>query len=964
MTDGQRYYFGYVPVYSGATRSLYYDDAYNHYHCSTMSMAHSEPQRHSSRIPLPRHGESPDYALRPPADGRTYTKLEALDLSIDHGKATIIKLIPQGPYLPSTRSLYNYFPPTNEFFSDETIVSLLDNYGPFNSEKWTARVDQIARAKHGRDREYICSLFGGVPRRQLAVGPCNWVCFKGNKNSAPRAKPRARSMRRSLSASGLQALGGNSIADEQPTEHSRTRGRARGLRRSLSSNRLQIELQPLDTQVNSDECSIDRTTEIISRRSSQAPNQKRVPLGGDISNGIDRALARTKSQDSSRKRKPFGDLSNNIYGGDQARASLGKKKLGRQQDIHTTKTSYLAASGHIKCAVIDEIRKRPQNLPLSKEEMVLQELLNNAPNLRSSGYTSRDNEHSCADSAEPIQKRSRGTSQETHTTRPTAPSEAQPQEPHEDKKLDEICQMLRNNFDTSREWEQGSDVSYRQLVRDKHRFDRLAKAITNNNLCRCAAAIATWMKSDDLEAAKKVILDELLNVNDDVKKESKAADYVLQGVRKAVQHHSTKGSRTTDAQAFIYDIALVCVWHNGTASDATMSDREMAQQTGLPRAQISMARDRLDDIIAENSQVKAVQRKKNCNFICEKAEPFIYNWLKCEDGDPSPTRLDTNAKPKKVIDPNTGESVDEARRIWQINTQYQRFEAFLNSPYYAAFQDQYDNRTIGSTSFQKILDKVGTFVDNPRPESCVDEKVSQMVYYMDALCPELGFRLTEGRRTELDSVMLDEGELSRKELSKVLQSRSVYLLTDAFCCEKKERYELEYEDEDKGPISPKFTPISCSYGVDGDEERKCEGCKSKRKLSILDHLLSNEETASKKITVTEWCDAERQGVNKKGKKNKQREPRPTEITVSELVEKFRKQLELCIPHIANIRWLSFVRQKDLRSLKYNKHAIYIQTDFGSTMSLRAAQTKTGSVDDHAVIDNFVVYSNYRVKEGK
>ncbi|EJK50916.1 hypothetical protein THAOC_29970, partial [Thalassiosira oceanica] len=283
----------------------------------------------------------------------------------------------------------------------------------------------------------------------------------------------------------------------------------------------------------------------------------------------------------------------------------------------------VAASGHIECAVIDEIRKRPQNLPLSKEEMVLQELLNNAPNSRSSGYTSRDTEHSCADSAEPIQKRSRATSQETHTTRATAPSEAQPQVSHEDKKLDEICQMLRNNFDTSREWEQGSDVSNRQLERDKHRFDRLAKAITNNNLCRCAAAIAKWMKSVDLEAAKKVILDEL--VNDDVKKESKVADYVLQGVRKAVQHHSTKGSRTTDAQAFIYDIALVCVWHNGTASDATMSDREMARQTGLPRAQISMARDRLDDIIAENSQVKAVQRKKNCNFICEKAEPFIYN---------------------------------------------------------------------------------------------------------------------------------------------------------------------------------------------------------------------------------------------------------------------------------------------------------------------------------------------------
>ncbi|EJK53380.1 hypothetical protein THAOC_27199 [Thalassiosira oceanica] len=309
-----------------------------------MSMVHSKPQRHSSRIPLPRHDESPDYALRPPADGRTYTELEMFDLSIDHGKATIFKLIPQGPYLPSRRTLYRYFPTNDEFFSDDTIVALLKNYGPFNSDKWTARVDQIARAKHGRDREYICSLFGGVPRRQLAVGPCNWVCFEGNVNSVPRAKPRARSMRRSLSASGLQALGGNSIADEQPTEHSRTRGRARGLRRSLSSNRLQIELQPLNTQVNSDECSIDRTTEIISRRSSQAPNQERVPLGGDISNGIDRALARTKSQDSSRKRRPFGDLSNNINGGDQARASLGKKKLGRQQNIHTTKTSYLAAS--------------------------------------------------------------------------------------------------------------------------------------------------------------------------------------------------------------------------------------------------------------------------------------------------------------------------------------------------------------------------------------------------------------------------------------------------------------------------------------------------------------------------------------------------------------------------------------------------------------------------------------------
>ena len=393
--DDRRHYYGHIPHYGGGAPrcpQLYYD-GFTSYHSTMSTAAHSSgSQRHSSRIP-PQHGGAPSYALQPPANGRSYTAFEVIGLSIDHGKASTINQIAAGPYFPKSSALYNFFPLRDQFFSDQTIIKLLEDYGPYNSGRWTARVDQIARADHGPNRAYICSLFGGVPRSELNSSlPCKWVCLEveGDENCTPRARPRSR-MRRSLSASGLQALVRTSDDRVPPPK---------GLRRSFSSNRLQPELQPLDTHDDSVESSSGgQTTEIL-----------------------------TRAKDSRRTRAVLGDITNKGERG-PARASREKKK---QQTIERA-SRLLDSSGHIEGGAIEKILKRSPHLPLSKQERELQNLLNNASRVRTrfEDYRQerRDTENDCADreGTEPNQKRSRA-----------APLEAQPEKEDETRRREKV----------------------------------------------------------------------------------------------------------------------------------------------------------------------------------------------------------------------------------------------------------------------------------------------------------------------------------------------------------------------------------------------------------------------------------------------------------------------------------------------------------------------------------------------
>eukprot|EP00956_Cyclotella_meneghiniana_P016615 scaffold26325_cov20-Cyclotella_meneghiniana.AAC.1 len=81
------------------------------------------------------------------------------------------------------------------------------------------------------------------------------------------------------------------------------------------------------------------------------------------------------------------------------------------------------------------------------------------------------------------------------------------------------------------------------------------------------------------------------------------------------------------------------------------------------------------------------------------------------------------------------------------------------------------------------------------------------------------------------------------------------------------------------------------------------------------------------------------------------------MTVEDLICLFKDQIEVCIPHIQEIRWISHFRKTKFAVLPPT--SIMIFTDFAALMCLRAFEAKNSSVDAHAICATFVVMYNRR-----
>ena len=88
-----------------------------------------------------------------------------------------------------------------------------------------------------------------------------------------------------------------------------------------------------------------------------------------------------------------------------------------------------------------------------------------------------------------------------------------------------------------------------------------------------------------------------------------------------------------------------------------------------------------------------------------------------------------------------------------------------------------------------------------------------------------------------------------------------------------------------------------------------------------------------------------------------RELHKEEMTISDLIDQFKKQVDICIPHYQEICWIRLMQDTDFARLPNDFLLIF--TDFAAVMALRAFQAKKSSVDAHAVNDNFVCVYNRR-----
>ena len=186
-----------------------------------------------------------------------------------------------------------------------------------------------------------------------------------------------------------------------------------------------------------------------------------------------------------------------------------------------------------------------------------------------------------------------------------------------------------------------------------------------------------------------------------------------------------------------------------------------------------------------------------------------------------------------------------------------------------------------------MLGRVGWFVCNPTPKSCVDEKISGFEHANRALYAVLH------RANVKEQLQRYNGEgLSLQETLTVCRETSAFAMVNAVCCVKEERPDIHI---DKDKPCPKFIPFRCTHG--GPNGGKCQNCGIEKKLNILNSLrdLSTDNEVDK-VEVKVWKDMPRQGTNSKGEQNTQRELADERWTIERLVDEFKRMLEVCVKH--------------------------------------------------------------------
>ena len=103
---------------------------------------------------------------------------------------------------------------------------------------------------------------------------------------------------------------------------------------------------------------------------------------------------------------------------------------------------------------------------------------------------------------------------------------------------------------------------------------------------------------------------------------------IIDGNRASVSHHtrSKGGSRTKPEETFVKSVALASVFA-AVKSGEQVSDSTLSKTLGITRHQLSLARDRAEVLISEDTGITELKRKIRCDFIQEKLEKFIYEFL-------------------------------------------------------------------------------------------------------------------------------------------------------------------------------------------------------------------------------------------------------------------------------------------------------------------------------------------------
>jgi len=477
----------------------------------------------------------------------------------------------------------------------------------------------------------------------------------------------------------------------------------------------------------------------------------------------------------------------------------------------------------------------------------------------------------------------------------------------------------------SMDWEEtDAEVGQTQKWEDEMDLHVVTLAISRGNPKRAGCAISLLLS----RSKNKDVKDEVLkSITAEKRKDDATKDLIIDGIRESIEYHTTStGTRHAIAEMFIKFVVAACLF-SIVSKGIQVADHCLSRVLGTTIRQISSARRRVAEMIENNTFISEPARKTRKDRIRDKLRPFIFKFLLDDD---SITRLDTNQGKVDVIDPSTEEIVSVHRRIWTISNREQQHLYFLESDLYKQFQTENVGATVGYSVWRDVLLEVGTFVSEPIAQSCVDEKISFLEHLMAALLPVLR---RKNVKKELQKYQPSQNELTYDELYSGLRKAGAYQFLDKMCCPKDEQPKLDIIESSS---CPKMIPLECTHGKNGNKKDRCTKCGVRKVQGLLAALLSIPELADEFVEVMVWQDSVRMKKKDGTVATTQRELKPKDFTIRDLVKKLQDQIELCIPHYQEICWMRHLMETDFKRLPPS--TLLICTDFASSMTLRAFRT--------------------------
>jgi RNase H-fold protein (predicted Holliday junction resolvase) len=278
------------------------------------------------------------------------------------------------------------------------------------------------------------------------------------------------------------------------------------------------------------------------------------------------------------------------------------------------------------------------------------------------------------------------------------------------RKRQDAMQSLAKRFMQSRagdedynQWISSEGACQRTVKEDAKDIQAMTFAISRGDSTRAASVISYFLNQKSNKDIKHKVLADISN--------RRVYEQIVLGLKHSISHHTSSkgGTRSISAETFVKNVVVASVFHM-VAEGLEVPVELVIKHLGTTKRQINYAIDEIKSLMGADRPIKGLEKRMTrCDKVIDKLDPYVFDFLTNDEF----TRVDTTKKQRAIVEPRSGNTCVVPIRTWKVLSRKKQFDAFKESAHYCEFQRSHDCATVGFTTFQNVLRKVGTFVTNP-----------------------------------------------------------------------------------------------------------------------------------------------------------------------------------------------------------------------------------------------------------